>query len=963
IPKINLPGDHQILNAREVEKIGGAKVVYESVMYKDNKQIIYVPEMDLLKTIRKTLFDTDTLFNMRKNLKQVEKQNSTQLILKELEQLVKGEEKPDETQIKVFYLQSQDDERSIELIFDSTTIGNSYLCDAFVGVEETEKNVLVKLKVFKSKNKSDEKIIVCRIRGDILVDGSPVETWTEIKEDSQLQMGNKVFVLKSYFEKVQKVQLDKSTTSNVLGSSIGIMLSRVGGLFRNIIIAAFFGATRVTDIFAIGLTISNLLRRIVAENALENAFLPIFSRVFHRTSRKKTWEAASSIINFTLVLSLAATVLLVIFTPVIIKTLFPAFAGKGMTAETIMMTRLILPYLFLVTIAAVMITYLKAFNRFGIAESSTVFFSIGVIIGILVFSSAAGMYSLAYGILLGGVMQILFLALFITRIFKIKSLQFSYKPVINFTSTFNKKYYSQLGPISLDVTFSKVAEVVGKILASALREGAIAVLHFSLIIFELPFAVVAQAINSVILKEFSEQIALFDKNKAKQLFVDGIKTNIFLLTPLSILMIALAEPIVSVILGYGRYDSSMVANTAYALKFYSIGLVGWGIHSLTVRIFSARIDIKTSMILNFFMLLANIGLSIWLVNTSLTFAGLALATSLSFLIFALIRVMVLKIKLEREEIFIKKTDILLSFAKTLLATVIMVIVLVEAKYVFTRLEFKSKFVGNLFLLFSLTFIAISVYLLTSLMLKNTQLLFFKKKMRRKGVDVPVSLLSPFEFLEKVSKNSDAFKDDYFYKINIYTSSARWEIRNVGVKLIGLFKDTSKVNYLEYLLSSKQENGFIKRNALHSLTQLNAWGPGSKQLLKDLLKESYYEVRAAAILYLAKCGTSSDYNEYKELLRQRLKKRTFTLEEQLAWLKLVAKLGGKEELEVLEHFYLSSNSLVREELLELLYNFYRRKLLSPEELKTQVSRILITSNHLHPEFKLKSIIKKIYKEIE
>ena len=100
-----------------------------------------------------------------------------------------------------------------------------------------------------------------------------------------------------------------------------------------------------------------------------------------------------------------------------------------------------------------------------------------------------------------------------------------------------------------------------------------------------------------------------------------------------------------------------------------------------------------------------------------------------------------------------------------------------------------------------------------------------------------------------------------------------------------------------------------------------------------------------------------------MLHHRLKKRKLNIEEQLAWLKLVARWGGKEELDMLQDFYLSSNSLVREELLELLYSFYRRKLLSGNELKEQVGKILITSNHLNPEFKLKAIIKKIYKEIE
>jgi murein biosynthesis integral membrane protein MurJ/undecaprenyldiphospho-muramoylpentapeptide beta-N-acetylglucosaminyltransferase len=962
IPKINLPGDHQILNAREVEKTGGAKVVYEAVTFAGNKQTVYVPEVSLLQTIKETLFDGDALFNMRKNLRQLEKQNSTEVILDELEQLVKGKEKAEETQIKVFYLQPREGEKTIELIFDTTSLGNSFLCDAYL--ENMDEDVVVQLKILKNQ----EKIIVRRLKGTAAVDGNTVENWLEIEEDSVLELGKdgakRTFVLKSYFEKVRKVVgLEKSTTSNVMGSSLGIMFSRFGGLFRNIFIAAYFGAGRATDIFAIGLTVANLIRRIVAENAMENAFLPIFSRLFYRSSRKKTWEAASSIVNFTLLLSLICTVLLLIFTPFIIKNLFPTFEQKGMTAETIHLTRLIVPYLFLVTAAAVMTTYLKAFNRFGIAETSAIFFSVGVIAAILLFYHSAGLYSLGYGVMLGGVMQVLFLVPFTRRILKKKSLQFSYKPVINFDSPFNKKYYAQLAPISLDVILSKVSEIVGKVLAGYLKEGAIAFLHFSLIIFELPFAVISQAINSVVLKEFSQNIALFDKKKARQLFIDGIKINVFLMVPISVLMIILARPIVAILLQRGHFTDAHMANTAYALKFYAIGLVGWGIHSLTVRIFAARIDIKTSLFLNLFMLMANVLLSIYLVQTRLTFAGLALATSLSFLVFAIVRVIVLKIKLEKEEIHIKAGDLLGSLSKTLYSTALMVIVLIEARFIFKKIDFSSKILGNLFLLVSLTFIGVSVYLLSSLLLKNTEMLIFKKRARKKETAVPLSMLSPFQFLQKVSKSSDVYKEDYLYKINIYLSSSRWEIRNIGVKLIGLFKDASKVDYLVGLLKAKKENGFIRRNAVHSLKTFNIWTPGTQKLMMELLDDPYYEVRAAAVEYLARCCTPRDYEDFKELIRRRLKPGKATLEEQLACLRLIAKIGDKQELPFLEGFFLHGNSLLREELLEVLYGFYRRKILSAGELRGYIGKILITSNNLSPDFKLKSIIKRIYKEIE
>jgi len=335
-----------------------------------------------------------------------------------------------------------------------------------------------------------------------------------------------------------------------------------------------------------------------------------------------------------------------------------------------------------------------------------------------------GIYSLALGVLLGGLMQISILVPFIHKLFKNKSLQFSYKPYISFNTQTDKKYYSQLWPISIDVFLSKTSEIVDKFLASGLNIGSITYLHFSIAIFRLPFSFISQAINSVILKEFSDKIALFDKNKAKRLFLDGIKTNLFLLTPVSILMILLSDPIVSLLFERGKFNIFMVHNTSIALKFYSIGLIGWGIHSLTTRIFSARIDIKTSMTLNFFMLLTNIALSIYLVTTPLKFAGLALATSISFILFSFIRFVVLKNRLKQEDIFIKYKEISLSFFRTISASVFMIIVLLEAKFIFNQINFSSRVIENIVLIISLSFIGISIYFLSSLMLKNTEILIF-----------------------------------------------------------------------------------------------------------------------------------------------------------------------------------------------------------------------------------------------
>ncbi len=961
IPKIDLPGDHQILNAREIEKIGGARIVYETIAFKNNKQTIYVPEESLLDSIKSTLFDSDTLFNMRRNLRKVEKQNSTELIIKELEQLLKGNDQSDETQIKVYYLQPREGEKSIELIFDTTTIGTTSFCDSYL--EGMSDDVVFQLKILKSK--TDEKLIVRKLRGVVRVDGIDVEKWSEVTEDSIIELGQsqRAFFLKSYYEKVQKIQIPKSALSINRVLSPGILFSKIGGFFREIVMAAYFGAGTATDIFAVALTVTYFFRRILGEHALGNAFLPIFSQAFQRNSRKKSWESASSVINFTLILSFLVTILMILFSPTIIISLFKGFVVRNSAHDAIGMTQLILPYLFLFSIASVLITYFKAFNRFGIAEASTFFFSLGTIIGIMAYYHSSGLYSMAYGVLIGGVMQIIFLLIFAVKTFRIKSLQFSYRPVLKLKSPFNKKYYSQLVPISMDVVLFRTADVVGKMLASGIGEGIIAFLHFSLILFQLPFSIVTQFINSKILNILSEQIAFFDKKRVKQLFIDGIIINLFMFTPISVLIIFLANPLVSVLLERGNFTQANVAGTALALQYYALGLIGWGLHTLTIRFFKARGETKTSIAIHFLMISVNILLSVLLVKTFLSFKGLALATSISFTIFAMVRIGVLKRKLAREDIIIRYKDMMGSIFKTFMAALLMVIILFQAQSLFNKMKFGvSPFVENLVLLISLSFIGISVYFLASLMLKNTGLLAFKKKTKRGG-DVPISMLSPFRFLEKVSKNPDIYRDDYFYKINIYLFSTGWEVRNIGIKLIGLFKDSSKVNYLVDLLKSGEGNGFMRRNAVQALKTFGNWNAEIKNLMIKLLDDSYYEVRSAVIEYVAKSASTREYSDFKEIVHRRLKSSKYSMEEKLVILKLIARVGDKDEILFVEDLLMTSNSLIREELLELFYSFYRRKLLTLEELKDYIGRILITSNNMNPEFKLKAIIKKIYKEIE
>ena len=958
IPKIDLPADHQILNAQEVEKTGGARMLDEEIAYQKRKRSITLSETRLYQTIVELLDDADQLARMRRNLLRIERLDSTAIIVREIDALIRNRERTEEHPIKIYYLQSPNEEKNYEMLFHSTTFGGSFPVD--VCLDNVPANVRFEIR-FVSPGDDLKKIIIRRIKGEIHVNGEPMSRWKELSEGDEIGVDGNRFIFKSYQEKLKEYPYEKAARRHTIGSALGILVSRLGGFIRVMVGAAVFGAGLAIDIFAVGLTVANFMRRIVAENAMGSTFLPIFLRLFQRQPRKKTWEASASIITFTLLLALILTMAGMVFAPVIIKILFPGLVIKGLLPEASLMIRLLFPNLLLASLAAVMTIPLKAFNRSGLADVSPVFFSLGAVLGIVLLLPVVGIYSLAYGVLLGGLLQIAFLAPFLIRTLASQPLEFTFRPALKFRTPANRKFRSLLTPVAVDTCLTQLANVADKFFASFLRVGSISFLYFATEIFRLPVAFISRAIGSVALKEHASGVAEFDHEQTRKFFIAGITINLFVLAPVSILMIALAHPLVSVLLERFHFTAPAVTKTALALQFYSIGMIGWGIHDLTTRMFAARVDVRASLFLNFFMLLTHIGLCAILVKTPLRFAGIALATSVSILLFAAIRTAVLKKKLHREHIDIRYREILGSLSKTLTAAMIMVFGIIEAKYIFNRLHFNSVFIENVVLIISLSFIGVSLYFLSSLILKNAAILIFRKKGPAIKNSIPTALLSPNRFFELAARNPIDYAEDYRYKINLFLSSSDWEIKNIGIKLIGLFKDKSKAEQLIELLKSGRGNGFIRRNALNSLRELGVWSQETKETARRLLRDSYYEVRIAALHYLTRNLSANDYLVLRPFIVARL--RRSPIEEKLACLKLIAKRGTVEDLSLLNRFYLNNNTLLREELIDVLNSFYRRNLLTAAELRRHLGRILITSNNLAAEFKIKSTLNRIHREIE
>ncbi|MCJ7525976.1 MAG: glycosyltransferase [Candidatus Aminicenantes bacterium] len=955
VPKIDLPADHQILNAREIEKIGGARILYEESGGGRKKNEIFLAPDAFYNAIEEIIGAPDQLGSMRKNLLAVKRLDSTAIILKTVEEII-AKNHSQEREIRVFYLQSLEEEKNLELPFARTSVGNTFLSD--VMLENIGSSVRFEISFL---NDEEQSVMIRQRKGRVQLNDQEITGLKPLKPDDRVSVHGHTYIFKSYLEKTRANSHDDMAASGKRGSASSALASLLLAFGREIAAAALFGAGKVMDIFSIARTVVGFLSRLLGSSAMKKAFMPIFSRLFQRGHRKKAWEAVAPLLTCTMLLSLLLTTAGMLLAPVIIGFLFPGLAAHGLSSEATHMTRVLFPGLFLGTLAAILAGYLQTFHRSASVGLAALLFAAGTIIGIFLFRTGSGSFSLAYGVLFGYLLQILFLLPLLLKTISRPLLEFSFQPSLKINSSVGRKYATQLAPVGLGGVLTRSPELVDKFVASSLRVGSLSYLYFAMEIFRLPFVLLAKTINRAILRDFSESTALLDKDKTKILFIDGIRINLFLLAPASILMVTLAKPIVSLLLERFHFSAQAVSSTALALQFYAIGLIGWGIHNLTTKFFAARLENRTSMFLDFFLLAFHLPLVILLAGTPLRFAGIALATSISYLAFAMVRVAVLRHKLKRDGVTVAYGEILSAAGKTLCACLLMVIAISEAQFVFKRIQFNSPTIENIILCLSLTFMGTAIYFLSSLIFKNTGILIFKKRGGGSRPGVPISLLSPFRFMETVSANPEFYKTEFRYKINLYLSNPNWEIKNIGIKLIGLFKEKSKSAFLVEMLSAGQGNGFMRRNALVALKAISHWNDETKELLLRLLKDGYFEVRAAALDYLGQHISESEYGELQKIIQRRLAHGS--VDEKIACLRLMARKGNVSDLPELQRLYLHSNSLLREEVLELLYSFYRRNLLSGAGIKDQLQQVLITSDHLSPEFRIKAIIKRIYKEID
>ncbi|MFA4984841.1 MAG: murein biosynthesis integral membrane protein MurJ, partial [Candidatus Omnitrophota bacterium] len=411
-------------------------------------------------------------------------------------------------------------------------------------------------------------------------------------------------------------------SASVIG--FATLCSRLLGFVRDVVIARLFGVYVYAQAFVIAFRIPNLFRDLVAEGASNAAFVPVFSEYTVKHNKEEFWELANVVLNLLLVILSAITLLGIIFSPLIVRLIAPGFVTDPYKLQTtILLNRVIFPYLLLISLAAYAMAVLNSLKHFAVPAFAPCLLNISIIVFALLFGE--GIKGLALGVLIGGVLQLAIqVPVLYRKGFKLHLFhRFRHPAAVTIGRLMVPRLFSsgiyQLNNF-VDSAFGSLAFIVG--------EGGVAVLYFAYRMIQFPLGIFSNALSQAILPTFSTQALEENKDNLRRTLSFGMRLEFFVMLPASMGFIVLAHPIINGLFGGGRFDAYSADMTARALLFYSIGLTAYGATKILQSCFFALKDTVTPTKIATLALFVNIALNAILMFP-MKLAGLALATSLS----------------------------------------------------------------------------------------------------------------------------------------------------------------------------------------------------------------------------------------------------------------------------------------------------------------------------------------------
>ncbi len=405
-------------------------------------------------------------------------------------------------------------------------------------------------------------------------------------------------------------------------------LSRVLGFVRDLVVARVFGADGGTDAFFVAFKIPNLLRRLFAEGAFSMAFVPVLSEYKERRGREALKGFVDDVAGTLGAALLAITAVGILAAPIVVLVFAPGFADAPAQLDlTAGMLRLTFPYLLFISLTAFAGGILNTYERFGVPAFTPVLLNVSLIGCALYLAPRMEqpIVALAWGVLIGGIAQLVFQLPFLAR------LRLLPRPRFNAADPGVRRMLKLMTPALFGASVGQISLLLDTLLASFLVTGSISWLYYSDRLMEFPLGILGAALATVILPNLSRRHAADDPDAFTRTLEWALRWVLLLGLPAAIGLLVLAGPMIATLFYSGAFGAHDVQMATLSLMAYSIGMIGFMAAKVLAPGFYARMDMRTPVRFALIAMGANLAFKLALMSP-LGHTGLALATTVAALV-------------------------------------------------------------------------------------------------------------------------------------------------------------------------------------------------------------------------------------------------------------------------------------------------------------------------------------------
>ena len=407
------------------------------------------------------------------------------------------------------------------------------------------------------------------------------------------------------------------------------LLSRILGFVRDFVIARTFGAGLATDAFFVAFKLPNLLRRMFAEGAFSQAFVPILGEYKNKRGDQETLLLIDHVTSIFALVLFAVTAIGVAMAPLLVWISAPGFAADAGTFElTIQLTRITFPYIFFMSLVALAGGILNTMSRFALPAFTPVLLNVSFI-AMALFAVPyfdPPVLALGWAVFLGGVLQ---LAIQIPALRRIAMLP---RPSLNWRAAWQdpgvRRILTLMGPALVGVSVSQISLLINTIFASFLKSGSVSWLYYADRLMEFPSGMLGVALGTILLPSLSKYHASANHLEYSKLLDWGLRLTLLLAAPAALALAVLAVPLIATLFHHGAFTGDDVFQTRQALVAYSIGLVGLILVKVLAPGFYARQNVRTPVKIGLITLVATQAMNLAFIGW-LQHAGLALSIGLA----------------------------------------------------------------------------------------------------------------------------------------------------------------------------------------------------------------------------------------------------------------------------------------------------------------------------------------------